>query len=55
MYQILGKTAHDGRLVAAMQRHSISNLLTFNKGDFARYPISAFSPADIISGVIPQS
>lgn len=53
--QILGKTAHDTRLVAAMQRHSIPNILTFNKGDFLRFPISIFTPADIISGVIPQS
>jgi hypothetical protein len=53
--QILGKTAHDTRLVAAMQRHSIPNILTFNKGDFLRLPISIFTPADIISGVIPQS
>jgi len=52
---ILGKTAHDGRLVAAMQRHSIPNILTFNKGDFLRFPISIFTPADIISDVIPQS
>ena len=55
VHQILGKTAHDARLVAAMQRHSISNILTFNKGDFSRFPICVFSPADIISGVIPKS
>ena len=29
--------AHDARLVAAMVRHSISHLLTFNEQDFARY------------------
>ena len=55
VHQILGKTAHDARLVAAMQRHSISNILTFNKGDFSRFPICVLSPADIISGVIPKS
>lgn len=55
VHQILGKTAHDGRLVAAMQRHSISNILTFNKGDFSRFPITVFTPADINSGVFPKS
>lgn len=55
LHQILGKVAHDGRLVAAMQRHSIPNILTFNKDDFSRFPISVFTPADIISGILPQS
>lgn len=55
VHQILGKTAHDGRLVAAMQRHAISNILPLNKGDFSRFPICVFTPADIISGVIPKS
>ncbi|WP_442485400.1 type II toxin-antitoxin system VapC family toxin [Aeoliella sp. SH292] len=36
-YQVSGKAAHDCRLVAAMQRHGISHLLTFNVGDFSRY------------------
>lgn len=55
LHQILGKGAHDARLVAAMQRHSIPNILTFNKADFSRFPISVFTPADIISGLLPQS
>lgn len=37
-YEVLGKNAHDARLVAAMQRHSITRLLTFNWSDFARLP-----------------
>lgn len=32
------KSAHDARLVAAMQRHGITRLLTFNPSDFARFP-----------------
>lgn len=36
-HSVSGKAAHDCRLVAAMQRHGISHLLTFNVGDFARY------------------
>ena len=33
-----GKSAHDTRIVAAMKRHEISHLLTFNVADFRRYP-----------------
>jgi predicted nucleic acid-binding protein len=32
-----GKSAHDARLVAAMQRHGLAHLLTFNIADFQRY------------------
>ena len=44
-HQVLGKNAHDARLVAAMAVHGISHLLTFNTGHFARYPaITALDP-----------
>ena len=33
---VMGKTAHDTRLVAAMKVHGISDLLTFNVKDFQR-------------------
>lgn len=36
-HDVKGKQVHDARLVAAMLRHSISHLLTFNAADFARY------------------
>lgn len=36
-YGVLGKRAHDARLVAAMIRHGITHLLTFNEQDFARF------------------
>ena len=49
--QVRGKVAHDARLVAAMQRHSINNLLTFNPGDFARFTtIQVFTPSQVIDG-----
>ncbi len=50
-YRVSGKTTHDARLVAAMQTHGISNLLTFNVADFQRYLplISVKSPQDVIS------
>lgn len=37
-HHVTGKSAHDARLVAAMMVHGISHILTFNTGDFTRYP-----------------
>ena len=43
---VQGKSAHDARLVAAMQRHGIERLCTFDTADFARYPgIVAAAPS----------
>ena len=36
-YQVSGKPAHDARLVAAMQVHGITSILTFDKKGFSRY------------------
>lgn len=36
-FEIHGKSAHDTRIVAAMQRHGVAILLTFNDKDFQRY------------------
>lgn len=36
-YKVRGKPAHDARLVAAMRRHDLSHLMTFNVADFTRY------------------
>ena len=47
-YQVHGKQAHDARIVAAMNVHSIKNLLTFNTDDFKRYTnINAVDPRSI--------
>lgn len=35
---VLGKPAHDARIAAAMMRHDVSYLLTFNAADFGKYP-----------------
>lgn len=49
-----GKNAHDARLVAAMQRRDLVNLLTFNGPGFARFPgINAYSPLDVVAGLFP--
>lgn len=36
-HDVKGKSAHDTRLVAAMHRHQLTHLLTFNAADFRRY------------------
>jgi predicted nucleic acid-binding protein len=37
-HRVHGKAAHDARIVAAMKRHGLTHLLTFNLDDFKRYP-----------------
>ncbi len=37
-HSVLGKRAHDARLVAAMLVHGLARLLTFNVADFVRCP-----------------
>ncbi len=50
-HQVKGKPAHDARLVAAMQQHQVTKLLTFNVKDFDRFPeISVYSPQEILTG-----
>jgi predicted nucleic acid-binding protein len=38
-HAVRGKNTHDARLVAAMQHHAVTQLLTFDASDFARYPM----------------
>jgi predicted nucleic acid-binding protein len=46
-YQVSGKPAHDARLVAAMQVHGLSTILTFDRTGFSRYAgIEVVHPAD---------
>ena len=53
-YEVQGKNAHDARLVAAMLRHGVAEILTFNSADFARFSeIRAFSPKEIAAGHLP--
>ena len=47
-HQVLGKQAHDARLVAAMSVHNLTNLLTFNDGDFKRFTeINVVNPQNV--------
>jgi predicted nucleic acid-binding protein len=49
-YQVVGKNAHDARLVAAMNVHGINRLLTFNAQDFQRYQgITILSPQQLVA------
>jgi predicted nucleic acid-binding protein len=52
-HRVLGKNAHDARLVAAMTVHGITHILTFDPGHFSRFPgIVALDPTIV---VIPPS
>jgi len=37
-HQVIGKPAHDARLIAAMQVHGLTAILTFDRTGFSRYP-----------------
>lgn len=52
---VKGKNAHDARLVAAMQRHGLTCLLSFNKPDFTRFTaINTFTPREVLVGLLPS-
>jgi hypothetical protein len=47
-HAVTGVQVHDARLVAAMHVYHIPHLLTFNIGDFGRYPaITPQHPQDV--------
>lgn len=48
IHKVKGKTSHDARLVAAMERHGLTQLLTFNIEHFARFArITVISPEQL--------
>ena len=48
-YQVSGKSAHDARLVAAMQVHGLTGILTFDRAGFSRYAgIDVVHPTDVV-------
>ena len=54
-YEVRGKPAHDARLVAAMNVHKLSHLLTFNGNDFRRYMgITIIDPANPLALASPR-
>jgi predicted nucleic acid-binding protein len=47
-YDLKGKKVHDARLVATMQVHGVTSLLTFNTDDFRGYPnLTLLHPNDV--------
>lgn len=49
-YTVMGRDSHDTRIVAAMNVHGVTHLLTFNKDDFKRYTnIVAVSPGEVVA------
>jgi len=53
-YAVLGKNAHDARLVAAMLVHGVTHLLTFNDADFHRFTgITVLTPTAVLASVPP--
>jgi predicted nucleic acid-binding protein len=48
-HSVQGVVIHDARLVATMNIHGVTHLLTFNKDDFKRYPgIITILPNDVV-------
>lgn len=49
-HAVQGKQVHDTRIVAAMNIHGITHLLTYNKNDFGRFAgIVIVSPPEVVS------
>ncbi len=47
-HQVRGRQVHDTRLVAFMEAHGLTHILTLNTTDFARYThIAVLHPADV--------
>lgn len=45
---VVGKQTHDAHIVAMMEVHSVTSLLTFNGAHFMRYPgITVLNPAEM--------
>ena len=50
---ITGKKSHDARLAAAMQRHSVTSLLTFNEPDFTKFSfVTVLVPDKVVNGAV---
>jgi len=53
VHRVIGRTAHDARLVAAMLVHGLTHILTFNTGDFKRFPgITVLDPT-VVAASLP--
>ncbi len=49
-HQIIGVNAHEARLVATMQMHGVTRILTFNVNDFKRYQhLDVLTPQGVLA------
>ncbi|MCG8586525.1 MAG: type II toxin-antitoxin system VapC family toxin [Pirellulales bacterium] len=49
-HEVKGVKAHDARYVAALQRHGLTHLLTYNDRDFRSFDgITVFTPPEIVA------
>lgn len=46
--KVMGKPAHDARIVALMLAHGVTSILTLNVNDFARYGITSTTPESVL-------
>jgi predicted nucleic acid-binding protein len=47
-HKVIGKPAHDARIVAAMLAHRVREILTFDQTGFSRFPdIEVIHPATV--------
>jgi predicted nucleic acid-binding protein len=54
-HSVSGVQVHDARIVAAMNVYAITNLLTFNGPDFARYPgIRVLHSIEVANSSMPR-
>lgn len=55
-FNVSGVQVHDARLVAAMNVHCVTHILTFNTSDFVRYAVSGLVAMDptAFEGKLPQ-
>jgi predicted nucleic acid-binding protein len=55
-HAVLGKNAHDARLVAAMLVHGVTHLLTFDDQDFRRFTaVTVLRPAAVLATPPPPT
>jgi predicted nucleic acid-binding protein len=48
-HRVIGKPAHDARLVAAMRVHGLTSILTFDRTGFSRYPgVEVVHPEQVV-------
>ena len=50
-YRVMGKQAHDARLVAIMNINGLTHLLTFNVNNFRAYDVTVVSPDDVVASL----